>query len=87
LAVSTSDNGIKILVNADGHRLLRSFENRTFDAARVPSDTKVRVVHLLCVWLSSFTPNVAKLRFGSAGVSSNSNGICKHTWGTNCWGI
>lgn len=44
LAVSTSDNGIKILVNADGLRLLRSFENRAFDAARVPSDTKVSVV-------------------------------------------
>uniref|UniRef100_A0A0C9S7I8 TSA: Wollemia nobilis Ref_Wollemi_Transcript_13460_4098 transcribed RNA sequence n=1 Tax=Wollemia nobilis TaxID=56998 RepID=A0A0C9S7I8_9CONI len=45
LAVSTSDNGVKILVNADGLRMLRTFENRTFDAARVPQDTKVGIVN------------------------------------------
>ncbi|GKV35880.1 hypothetical protein SLEP1_g44084 [Rubroshorea leprosula] len=37
LAVSTSDNGIKILANADGARLLRSIENRALDASRVAS--------------------------------------------------
>ncbi|XP_021899272.1 topless-related protein 4-like [Carica papaya] len=35
LAVSTSDNGVKILANADGIRLLRTVESRTFDASRV----------------------------------------------------
>ncbi|KAI6681612.1 hypothetical protein NL676_035493 [Syzygium grande] len=35
LAVSTSDNSIKILANADGIRLLRTVENRPFDASRV----------------------------------------------------
>lgn len=35
LAVSTSDNSIKILANTDGIRLLRSVENRPFDASRV----------------------------------------------------
>ncbi|XP_019150616.1 PREDICTED: topless-related protein 4-like [Ipomoea nil] len=37
LAVSTSENGIKILANADGARLLRTMENRTFDASRASS--------------------------------------------------
>ncbi|KAL6533647.1 Protein TOPLESS-RELATED PROTEIN 2 [Orobanche hederae] len=34
LAVTTSDNGIKILANVDGQRLLRMLEFRAFDAAR-----------------------------------------------------
>ncbi|GLJ09472.1 hypothetical protein SUGI_0110320 [Cryptomeria japonica] len=33
LAVNTADNGIKILANADGHRLLRTIENRPFDGS------------------------------------------------------
>ncbi|XWS20441.1 hypothetical protein CRYUN_Cryun31cG0101500 [Craigia yunnanensis] len=43
LAVSTNDNGIKILVNANGSRLLRSIENRALgcalDASRAASAT------------------------------------------------
>ncbi|KAL4285195.1 hypothetical protein GQ457_16G004370 [Hibiscus cannabinus] len=35
LAVSTDDNGVKILANSDGVRLLRTVENRSFDAPRV----------------------------------------------------
>ncbi|KAF3788125.1 Topless-related protein 1 [Nymphaea thermarum] len=38
LAVSSSDNGFKVLTNADGLRLLRTFENRSFDASRVASE-------------------------------------------------
>ncbi|KAA8523000.1 hypothetical protein F0562_009423 [Nyssa sinensis] len=37
LAVSTNENGIKILANTDGIRLLRTVENRSFDASRVAS--------------------------------------------------
>ncbi|XP_050387989.1 topless-related protein 4-like [Argentina anserina] len=37
LAVSTSDNGIKILANSDGIRLLRTVESRTYDASRAAS--------------------------------------------------
>ncbi|GLT98415.1 hypothetical protein SLE2022_159200 [Rubroshorea leprosula] len=36
LAVSTDDNGVKILANAEGIRLLRTVGNRTFDPSRVP---------------------------------------------------
>ncbi|KAL9251834.1 Topless-related protein [Drosera capensis] len=35
LAVSTNENGVKILANADGVRQLRSAENRPFDVSRV----------------------------------------------------
>ncbi|KAF8389153.1 hypothetical protein HHK36_025846 [Tetracentron sinense] len=35
LAVSANENGIKILANVDGLRLLRTFENRSFDASRI----------------------------------------------------
>ncbi|XP_062210622.1 protein TPR3 isoform X2 [Phragmites australis] len=39
LAVSTHDNGFKILANTDGLRLLRMLENRSFDASRNASET------------------------------------------------
>ncbi|KAF8393112.1 hypothetical protein HHK36_021353 [Tetracentron sinense] len=39
LAVSAKENGIKILANADGLRLLRTFESRSFDTSRVVSET------------------------------------------------
>ncbi|KAL3645777.1 Protein TOPLESS-RELATED PROTEIN 2 [Castilleja foliolosa] len=38
LAVTTSDNGIKILANNDGQRLLRMLETRAFDGARGHSE-------------------------------------------------
>jgi hypothetical protein len=44
LAVSTIDNGIKVLANADGVRLLRTLENRSFDASRSASETVTKVV-------------------------------------------
>ncbi|XP_028753925.1 topless-related protein 4 isoform X1 [Neltuma alba] len=42
LAVSTNDNGIKILANTDGIRLLRTVENRPFDAPRVATASVVK---------------------------------------------
>ncbi|CAM8914573.1 unnamed protein product [Rhodiola kirilowii] len=39
LAVSTNDNGIKVLANGDGMRLLRAMENRMVDASKVASKT------------------------------------------------
>lgn len=38
LAVSTHENGIKILANADGLRLLRTFEDRPFNNSRTVTD-------------------------------------------------
>jgi len=42
LAVSTSDNGIKILANTDGIRLLRTLDNREIDASRAGSSSVVK---------------------------------------------
>lgn len=43
LAVSTSDNGIKVLANADGVRLLRSIDSRAADASRLVSGIASKV--------------------------------------------
>ena len=43
LAVSSNDNGVKILANSDGIRLLRTVENRSFDASRVAPAAIVKV--------------------------------------------
>lgn len=40
LAVSTNENGIKILANNDGLRLLRTFENLAYDASQAEAATK-----------------------------------------------
>ncbi|XP_020595497.1 protein TPR3-like [Phalaenopsis equestris] len=40
LAVSTIDNCIKILANAEGFQLLRSFESRLYSASRLVSEAK-----------------------------------------------
>ena len=36
LAVTANDNGIKILANTDGQRLLRMLESRVFEGSRGP---------------------------------------------------
>ncbi|KAK4760355.1 hypothetical protein SAY87_005248 [Trapa incisa] len=46
LAVSTNDNGIKILASTDGIRLLRTVENRAFDASRVASAASMKTTPL-----------------------------------------
>ncbi|XP_055960299.1 topless-related protein 4-like isoform X2 [Mercurialis annua] len=42
LAISTNDNSIKFLANSDGVRLLRTVDNRTFDASRAASAAIVK---------------------------------------------
>ncbi|XP_043719817.1 protein TPR1-like isoform X2 [Telopea speciosissima] len=39
LAVTTADNGFKILANADGLRCLRAIENQSFEALRAPIES------------------------------------------------
>ncbi|KAG6546023.1 hypothetical protein Mapa_012428 [Marchantia paleacea] len=41
LAVTSADNGIKILANSDGMRLLRAFESRAFENTRGPPEPAV----------------------------------------------
>ncbi|KAL0354840.1 UNVERIFIED_CONTAM: protein TOPLESS [Sesamum radiatum] len=43
LAISANENGIKILANTDGLRLLRTFENLAFDASRASEAAKPTV--------------------------------------------
>ncbi|ONK79879.1 uncharacterized protein A4U43_C01F11310 [Asparagus officinalis] len=49
LAVTTNDNGIKILANIDGQCLLRMLESRTFEGSRGPqqSNSKAPIVNVL----------------------------------------
>ncbi|XP_078178878.1 protein TOPLESS-RELATED PROTEIN 2 isoform X2 [Carex rostrata] len=51
LAITTSDNGIKILANADGQRLLRMLESRAFEGSRGQPpqqiNTKPQIVNAL----------------------------------------
>lgn len=49
LAVTTSDNGIKVLANTDGQRMLRMLESRAFEGSRAFSDVNVKVL-LLLIW-------------------------------------
>ncbi|XP_031271901.1 topless-related protein 4-like [Pistacia vera] len=55
LAVSTNDSNVKILANGDGLRLLRTVENRAFDASRVAAPAVLKA------------PTIAT--FGSANAS------------------
>ena len=41
LAVSTADNGFKILANADGLRTLRAYEARSHEASKASIEMKV----------------------------------------------
>jgi len=43
LAVSANENGIKVLANTDGIRLLRTFENLAYDAAARASESASKV--------------------------------------------
>ena len=49
LAVTTSDNGIKILANNDGVRLIRMLESRAIDKNRGPSEP-INSKVVLCFW-------------------------------------
>ncbi|KAJ0792712.1 putative transcription factor WD40-like family [Helianthus annuus] len=45
LAVSAQDNGIKILANSDGLRLLRTFENLSFDGSATLAERISRLIY------------------------------------------
>lgn len=44
LAVTTADNGFKILANVDGLRTLRIMEARSFEASRASTEMKVIII-------------------------------------------
>lgn len=49
LAVTTADNGFKILANADGVRSLRVVEARSFEALRTPVEPAPIKVAAFCL--------------------------------------
>ncbi|XP_058103933.1 protein TOPLESS-RELATED PROTEIN 2-like isoform X3 [Magnolia sinica] len=64
LAVTTSDNGIKILANTDGQRLIRMLESRAFEGSRGPSEpinTKPQIVNALAAATNVSAPLAASL--------------------------
>ncbi|KAD3067944.1 hypothetical protein E3N88_35824 [Mikania micrantha] len=73
LAVSTNDNGIKILANSDGVKVLRAMENRSVDASRVASSSAVKN--------SAKTPSGASAN--ATGGSSNMNIVTTVPLNTN----
>jgi WD40 repeat protein len=76
LAVSANDNGIKILANSDGLRLLRTFETHSFDASRA-SDTAKPVIHPISAAAAAAAASSATVhaeRVGSSVAVSGVNG-------------
>ncbi|KAG6421485.1 hypothetical protein SASPL_118038 [Salvia splendens] len=59
LAVSANDNGIKILANTDGFRILRASENLAFDASRTSEGAKPAVNPISTAVTSSMDDRVA----------------------------
>ncbi|XP_076888055.1 protein TOPLESS-like [Bidens hawaiensis] len=71
LAVSSNENGIKILANSDGLRLLRTFENLSYDAAsRTPEAPKPAINNAISAATASATPTSAGLTERVASVGS-----------------
>ncbi|KAL0342139.1 UNVERIFIED_CONTAM: protein TOPLESS [Sesamum calycinum] len=71
LAVSANENGIKILANTDGLRLVRTFENLAFDASRASEAAKPTVNPISAAAASSagLTERVASVVSISAMIS------------------
>lgn len=59
LAVSTSDNSIKILANADGIQMLRSIESRSYNAARLSSEAITKTTSLFPMNMAGTSSAVA----------------------------
>ncbi|KAH7687231.1 YVTN repeat-like/Quinoprotein amine dehydrogenase protein [Dioscorea alata] len=73
LAVTTSDNGIKILANSDGQRLIRILESRTSEASRVPQQINIKPTIISGLAVSSVSaPLAASLDRIPAAVSMSS---------------
>nr|XP_043635413.1 protein TOPLESS-like [Erigeron canadensis] len=76
LAVSSNENGIKILANSDGLRLLRTFENLSYDAAsRTPEAAKPTINNTLSAAAAAAATSAGLAeRVGSVGSISGANG-------------
>ncbi|WOH05518.1 hypothetical protein DCAR_0624935 [Daucus carota subsp. sativus] len=77
LAVSTNDNGIKILVNSDGLRLLRTIENLSYDASRAPEALKPSINTISAAAAAAGTSGLGD-RVSSAVAISAMNGDARN---------
>lgn len=87
LAVTTADNGFKILANTDGLRTLRAYEARSFEASKASIDMKVLELFLLMLYVESFYYSCLLSSFNSS-VNAGDSGIplrngYKHQ--PSCW--
>lgn len=88
LAVTTNDNGIKILANVDGVRLLRMLENRVFEGTRIPPEV-VSAKVLCCPHFKLNTCVPKLLHLTTIVLFVGSNNKChgcygKHGCSTSC---
>ncbi|KAI3673733.1 hypothetical protein L6452_39861 [Arctium lappa] len=75
LAVSANENGIKILANSDGLRLLRTFENLSYDAAsRAPEPAKPTLNTISAAAAAAASSAALAERVASVGSISGVNG-------------
>jgi WD40 repeat protein len=75
LAVSTNDNGIKILANADGMRLLRTVESRSVDASRFGSPAVVKAAPTLGTFGGSSIIDRAPSMASNAAMNGDSRSL------------
>lgn len=61
LAVTTADNGFKILTNTDGLRNLRAMEMRSFDISK--ASTEMKVITLSLGYRLALIGNLVLIRF------------------------
>lgn len=73
LAVTTSDNGIKILANAEGQRLIRMLESRTFDNSRGPVQQTTATVKVFVDF--TFSNLILEIKFMHIGFQAVALGI------------
>ncbi|KAL8158733.1 hypothetical protein V2J09_000270, partial [Rumex salicifolius] len=82
LAVSTNDNGVRVLANADGFRLLRNVESHPFDPSKVASASVVKASPQLGTFPPASTAASAPmgdrtglLAAGSGGVNTDNRSL------------
>ncbi|MFS7940504.1 putative transcription factor WD40-like family [Helianthus anomalus] len=73
LAVSTNENGIKILANSDGLRLLRTFENLSYDTASRASEPPKPTLNTITAAVAASGAALTE-RVASGGSISGMNG-------------
>jgi WD40 repeat protein len=79
LAVSANENGIKILANSDGLRLLRTYENLSYDSSRAPPETsKPGLHHPMSAAAAATSAGLADKAAAAAASAAAANGDARN---------